>query len=57
MGLRLSVGLLEDYKNKHKSKISYMIDKLGKDEFLKRLYLYIDKQRQNINLKINPKIV
>lgn len=42
-----------DYKNKHKSKISYMIDKLGKDEFLKRLYLYIDKQRQNINLKIN----
>ena len=41
-----------DYKNKHKSKISYIIDKLGKDEFLKRLYLYIDKQRQNINLKI-----
>ncbi|MDY5211770.1 nitrite/sulfite reductase [Intestinibacter sp.] len=43
-----------NYENKYKAGVRYMIEYLGEDEFLKRLYSYIDKQKQYVSLKINP---
>lgn len=46
-----------NYENKHKARVRYMVDEFGEEEFLKKLKSYVDKQKQNNNLKINPEAI
>ncbi|MDO5010079.1 MAG: nitrite/sulfite reductase, partial [Intestinibacter bartlettii] len=43
-----------NYENKHKARVRYMVDEFGEEEFIKKLKSYVDKQKQNNNLKIIP---
>lgn len=43
-----------NYENKHKARIRYLVEEFGEEEFIKKFTKYVENQKQNKNLKINP---
>ena len=44
-----------NYENKHKARIRYIVEELGEQEFINLFLKYVEEEKKNTCLKINPK--